>query len=91
MAYQLGDKVKLSDFSIANYCGIDHLKDQQAEVVNVSVRHVKHEALLDAKEGLQRYVAKYGKKDVYEIITLRIVYANSNAQYVVSQFGIEPI
>lgn len=90
--FNLTDKVKLSNFYLTNYCGIEHLKDQQAEVVEISSRRFKAEDLTDSRAGrefLQLYVNRYGKSDIYHCLSLRIKFPSIGASYIVSEFGVE--
>lgn len=89
--FQLGDKVKLSDFYLSNYCGVAHLKDVPAEITGIDIRFIKHDDLVSQKDGYQRYLAKYGKLERYEVITLRVRYPECNSVYIMSQFGVDPI
>lgn len=87
--FNLGDKVKLSDFYLSNYCGVDSLKDKVAEITNIGIRYIKLEDLMQTKDAFQKFFTRYGKLDRYEVCTLQIKYPNINAKYIVSQFGIE--
>ncbi|HAM49781.1 MAG TPA: hypothetical protein DCP92_03470 [Nitrospiraceae bacterium] len=89
--FHLGDKVKLSDFYLANYCGVDNLKERAGEVVGIEVRYVPAETLMEQKEAYQRFFSRYGKLDRYESITLLVKYPDINMVYIMSQFGVEPV
>ena len=89
--FHLGDKVKLSDFYLANYCGVDNIKDKVGEIIGIEVRYVPAEILMESKEAYQRFFTRYGKLDRYESITLKVKYHDNNCVYIMSQFGVDPV
>lgn len=89
--FHLGDKVKLSDFYLTNYCGVDKIKDKVAEIIGIEIRYVSAQTLMESKEGYQRYFVRYGKLDRYEVVTLNVRYPEENCVYIMSQFGVEPV
>ena len=88
--WSVGDKVRINSFYLNNYCGMSHLSDNDATVVKVTARSVRYDQL-DTIEGRPRFVAKYGKKDVYDLVCLWIRYPDDNRSYIVSPFGYDKV
>ena len=85
-AFKAGDKVKLNDGCLSAYCGVDHLRGKEGEVVDISRRVVKKSAF-DEKAVLHMYVEKYGVKDEYDVVGLLVKF--DEVKLLVSPFGVE--
>lgn len=80
----LSDKVRLSSLYLSNYCGIDHLRDQVAEVVGITKRMIRSEDL--SKDERPLYVEAYGTQKEYPVIGMSIKYSD-HVVLLVSSFG----
>ncbi len=88
--WSVGDKCKVNPFYLGIYCGMDKRIDSVAEVTKITVRQVKYMDL-GKDDSRPMFAAKYGKKEVYDLIGLYIKYPNEVGTYLVSPFGYDKI
>ena len=85
--WAVGDKCKINpmfreDFMGA-YTSMPALINRIATVVKIVSKKIKFD---QGKED-GKFLLKYGKKDVYDLICLYVKYDNEGATYLVSPFG----
>ena len=85
----VGDKVKVNEFYLANYCGMDCRVDIPATVIRIDTRKVKIDEIEKADRAM--YVSMYGKKSSYDMVSYMIMYPNNTKVYMVSPFGYDKV
>ena len=86
--FVVGQKVKMNESCLSQYCGINHLCDKEAEIISIHRRIIKKSAF-DEKAVLHMYVEKYGVKDEYDVVGLVVKFDDVNL--LVSPFGVEKV
>jgi hypothetical protein len=85
--FSVGDEVKINQFYLANYVGMEKHKDVPVSVVGVYTRPIKAENLSAQSGDRARFLEKYGPQEIYQIVELHVKYPGDTRKYVVSPFG----
>jgi hypothetical protein len=84
----VGDKVKISQWYLANYPEMEKRTEQLAEVVEICPQRSVNIDSLDARDGTRAmYLSKYGKLSVFPIYSFFIRYEGDTSLFLVSPFG----
>lgn len=90
--YAVGDKVKFSEYYIANYVNGNAWKDRIGKVVKIVSRTISKKELYEGgKDAVRLFLEKYGMREKYDVVGLYVKYEDDNAVYVASPFGYDKV